>query len=175
MQHQMQVKFWIRSVLQRTHTRFSLKALKVCFYRIFWPVFIFFIFANLKPVFFNQGNQTGQWTTQGIHHSRFRSIRKIKSSSDFFFFFSLALLLCFYLVQRCKRVQRCENPERKYAQGVPLSFFRVETRLAHFPHTWLSPVPDPLLLSQGGLCASLHISACCILWYTGASRCPKRT
>lgn len=174
MQHQMQVKFWIRSVLQRTHTRFSLKALKVCFYRIFWPVFIFFIFANLKPVFLIKAirldsEQHKAFITAGLDQSE-----RLNLLLTFFFFF-LALLLCFYLVQRCKRVQRCENPERKYAQGVPLSFFRVETRLAHFPHTWLSPVPDPLLLSQGGLCASLHISACCILWYTGASRCPKRT
>lgn len=50
----------------------------------------------------------------------------------------------------------------------------------HFGHTWhFSRTPgsvivyDPRLLSQHALCGSPHISACYILWYTGALWCPQ--
>lgn len=50
-------------------------------------------------------------------------------------------------------------------QGSSCSVSVSSDTLGTFPTHLARSVPDPLLLSEGGLCASLHISTCYILWY----------
>lgn len=167
MQHQMQVKFWIRSVLQRTHTRFSLKALKVCFYRIFWPVFIFFIFANLKPVFLIKAirldsEQHKAFITAGLDQSE-----RLNLLLTFFFFFPRppAVFLFSAEMQTCAKVWK---PWEEVRSGCPPVILSGWDTLGTFPaHLAQSCTWPAAALSRRPLCIAAYLSMLHSLVYRG--------